>query len=111
MRTVWAKEDACRPSHSDGATPRKNCWGMSFSLVSLAVCPKDAKPFKGVGSGVLGLALQYASDAYRVVLAVPDRQADLCFARLSEEIEERWEQAQPTGGGYRSANRSEVCSK
>jgi phage-related protein len=32
--------------------------------------PKDAKPFKGVGSGVLELALRYASDAYRVVLAV-----------------------------------------
>ena len=32
--------------------------------------PKDAKPFKGVGSGVLELAVRYASDAYRVVLAV-----------------------------------------
>ena len=32
--------------------------------------PKDAKPFKGVGSGVLEIALRYASDAYRVVLAV-----------------------------------------
>jgi hypothetical protein len=32
--------------------------------------PKHAKPFKGIGSGVLELALRYASDAYRVVLAV-----------------------------------------
>jgi phage-related protein len=32
--------------------------------------PNDAKPFKGVGSGVLEIALRYASDAYRVVLAV-----------------------------------------
>ena len=32
--------------------------------------PKDAKPFKGVGSGVLEIALRYSSDAYRVVLAV-----------------------------------------
>ncbi len=32
--------------------------------------PKNAKPFKGVGSGVLELALRYASGAYRVVLAV-----------------------------------------
>jgi phage-related protein len=31
---------------------------------------KDAKPFKGVGSGVLEIALRYASEAYRVVLAV-----------------------------------------
>jgi len=32
--------------------------------------PKDAKPFKGVGSGVVEIALRYASDAYRVVLAL-----------------------------------------
>ena len=32
--------------------------------------PKDAKPYKGVGSGVLELALRYATNAYRVVLAV-----------------------------------------
>jgi phage-related protein len=32
--------------------------------------PKDVKPFKGVGSGVLEIALRYASDAYRVVTAV-----------------------------------------
>jgi phage-related protein len=32
--------------------------------------PKDAKPFKGVGSGVLEIALRYASEAYRVVVAV-----------------------------------------
>jgi phage-related protein len=32
--------------------------------------PKDAKPFKGVGSGVLEIALRYASDAFRVLLAL-----------------------------------------
>jgi phage-related protein len=32
--------------------------------------PKDAKPFKGVGTGVLELALRYASVAYRVIAAV-----------------------------------------
>ena len=32
--------------------------------------PKDAKPFKGIGSGVLEIALRCATDAYRVVLAV-----------------------------------------
>jgi phage-related protein len=37
--------------------------------------PKDAKPFKGVGSGIVEIALRYASDAYRVVLALQiDRQ-------------------------------------
>jgi phage-related protein len=32
--------------------------------------PKDAKPFKGVGSGVLEIALRYDKEAYRTVLAV-----------------------------------------
>ncbi len=32
--------------------------------------PKDVKPFQGVGSGVLEIALRYRSDAFRVVLAV-----------------------------------------
>jgi phage-related protein len=32
--------------------------------------PKDAKPFKGVGSGVLEIAARYDTDAYRAVLAV-----------------------------------------
>ena len=32
--------------------------------------PKDAKPFQGVGSGVLEIAIRYRSDAYRVVVAV-----------------------------------------
>jgi len=32
--------------------------------------PKDAKPFKSVGSGILEIALRYSSDAYRVVPAI-----------------------------------------
>ena len=32
--------------------------------------PKDAKPFKGIGSGVIEIALRYEADAYRTVLAV-----------------------------------------
>lgn len=40
-------------------------------MIQFGGMPKDAKPFKGVGSGVLEIALRYASDAYRVVLAVP----------------------------------------
>jgi phage-related protein len=39
-------------------------------LIQFGGMPKDAKPFKGVGGGVLEIALRYASDAYRVVLAV-----------------------------------------
>jgi phage-related protein len=32
--------------------------------------PKDVKPFKGVGSGVLAIALRYDKEAYRTVVAV-----------------------------------------
>ena len=44
--------------------------GDELQLIQFGDMPKDAKPFKGVGSGVLELALRYASDAYRVLLAV-----------------------------------------
>lgn len=32
--------------------------------------PKDAKPFKGVGSGVFEIALSYETNAFRAVYAV-----------------------------------------
>ena len=44
--------------------------GDELQLIQFGGMPKDAKPFKGVGCGVLEIALRYASDAYRVVLAV-----------------------------------------
>jgi phage-related protein len=44
--------------------------GDELQLIQFGGMPKDAKPFKGVGSGVLEIALRYASDAYRVVVAV-----------------------------------------
>jgi len=44
--------------------------GDELQLIQFGGMPKDAKPFKGVGSGVLEIALRYASGAYRVVTAV-----------------------------------------
>jgi phage-related protein len=44
--------------------------GDELQLIQFGGMPQNAKPFKGVGSGVLEIALRYASDAYRVVLAV-----------------------------------------
>jgi phage-related protein len=44
--------------------------GVSGKSIQFGGMPNDAKPFKGVGSGVLEIALRYASDAYRVVVAV-----------------------------------------
>ena len=48
--------------------------GDELQLMQFGGMPKDAKPFKGVGNGVLELALRYASDAYRVVVAVQLRK-------------------------------------
>ena len=44
--------------------------GDELQLIQFGGMPRDAKPFKEVGSGVLEIALRYSSDAYRVVLAV-----------------------------------------
>ena len=44
--------------------------GDELQLVQFGGMPKDAKPFKSVGSGVVEIALRYASDAYRVLLAL-----------------------------------------
>jgi phage-related protein len=51
----------------DGA---KKLLGDELQLVQFGGMPRDAKPFKGIGSGVIELPLRYASNAYRVVTAV-----------------------------------------
>jgi len=48
----------------------KKLLGDELQLIQFGGMPKDAKPFKGVGSGIVEIALRYASDAYRVVLAL-----------------------------------------
>jgi phage-related protein len=44
--------------------------GDELQLIQFGGMPKDAKPFKGVGSGVIEIALRHSSDAYRVLLAL-----------------------------------------
>ncbi len=44
--------------------------GDELQLLQFGGMPKDAKPFKGVGSGVLEIAVRYDKDAYRTVVAV-----------------------------------------
>jgi phage-related protein len=44
--------------------------GDELQLMQFGGMPKDAKPFKGIGSGVFEIALRYATDAYRVVVAL-----------------------------------------
>lgn len=44
--------------------------GDELQMIQFGGMPKDAKPFKGVGSGVIEIALKYNKEAYRCVQAV-----------------------------------------
>jgi phage-related protein len=44
--------------------------GDELQLIQFGGMPKDAKIFKGVGSGVIEIALKYDKEAYRCVQAV-----------------------------------------
>jgi phage-related protein len=44
--------------------------GDELQFIQFGGMPKDAKPFKGIGSGVFELAIRYDTDAYRTVVAV-----------------------------------------
>ncbi len=44
--------------------------GDELQFLQLGGMPKDAKPFRGIGSGVIELALKYDTGAYRAVVAV-----------------------------------------
>lgn len=44
--------------------------GDELQLIQFGGMPKDAKPFKGTGSGILEIALEYKTNAYRTVVAV-----------------------------------------
>ena len=65
---VWLGN--ARKSLRDFPEGAQKLLGDELQLIQFGGMPKDAKPFKGVGSGVLELALRYSSDAYRVVVAV-----------------------------------------
>jgi phage-related protein len=44
--------------------------GDELQLIQFGGMPKDAKAFRGVGSGVLEIAIRYDGDAFRTVVAV-----------------------------------------
>jgi phage-related protein len=43
--------------------------GDELQLIQFGGMPKDAKPLKGIGSGVIEIAVRYSTDAYRTVIA------------------------------------------
>ena len=65
---VWLGDS--RKNLRDFPEGARKLLGDELQLIQFGGMPKDATPFKGVGSGVVELALRYASNAYRVVLAV-----------------------------------------
>lgn len=91
--------------------------GDELQLIQFGGMPRNAKPFKGVGGGVLEIALRYAADAYRVVqalqigrriyvlhafqkkskkgIATPKREVDLIKQRYAEakELAHEYEEA------------------
>jgi phage-related protein len=44
--------------------------GDELQLIQYGEMPANTKPFKGIGSGIFEIAIRYATDAYRAVLAV-----------------------------------------
>ena len=65
---VWLEDS--RRSVQDFPKGAQKLLGDELQLIQFGGMPKDAKPFKGVGSGVFEIALRYASGAYRVITAV-----------------------------------------
>jgi phage-related protein len=48
----------------------KKTIGDELQLIQFGGMPRDAKAFKGVGSGVFEIALRHEAEAYRTVVAV-----------------------------------------
>jgi phage-related protein len=65
---VWLGDS--RRSLRDFPDGARKLLGDELQLIQFGGMPKDAKPFRGVGAGVIEIALRYASDAYRVVMAI-----------------------------------------
>ena len=81
----------------------KKIIGDELQLIQFGGMPKDAKPFKGVGSGVFEIALRH--DARRIPHGGgrAARQEHLRSACLSEEVEERHRHAETGCGSDQTA--------
>jgi len=44
--------------------------GGELQLIQYGGMPKDAKPFRGIGSGVIEIAIRHDGEAYRTVVAL-----------------------------------------
>lgn len=67
--------------------PARKLIGDELQLIQFGGTPRDTKPFRGVGSGVLEIAVRYDKDAYRTVVAVQLGKKTIRLARFSKKIE------------------------
>jgi phage-related protein len=65
---VWLG-DAKKNIQAFPAGARKTI-GDELQLIQFGGVTKDAKPFRGIGSGILEIAVRHDANAYRAVLAV-----------------------------------------
>ena len=66
--------------------------GDELQLMQYGGMPRDAKPYRGLGSGVFVIAVSYETDAYRVVVAVqgiktPQSDKDLIRKRYNAAVQ------------------------
>ena len=72
---------------------------QSICLAALTIAAEGgkadiAKPLKGLGSGVMEIALPYRGNAFRVVYAVQLGEDPVGRARISEEVDPRNQDAE-----------------
>jgi phage-related protein len=67
-RIVWLGNS--RRNIHDFPPAARRLIGGELQLLQYGGMPKDAKPFKGVGSGVIEIALRHDGEAYRTVVAL-----------------------------------------
>ncbi len=65
---VWMGDS--RKRVRDFPTEVKKEIGVAIFDVQMGVTPPDAKPFKGIGSGVFEVVTRYVTNTYRTVYAV-----------------------------------------
>jgi phage-related protein len=65
---VWLGNS--RRNIQDFPPDARRLMGGQLQLMQYGGMPKDAKPFRGVGSGVIEIALRHDGEAYRTVVAL-----------------------------------------
>ena len=93
MRPFLADNE--RPLHWVGSSKRefmafpaavRDDMGNALGITQFGGTPPNAKPWKGLGPGILELVESHDGNAYRAVLAVRFAEAVVRPARLPEEV-------------------------